>query len=96
VLGGGDEHAFLHQTGGVADAGDVATLGFDFVIVEIYAAEDDAIAGRSGQDTEVNGSAAVQANTLALYRATDCLLIKQGDIRSKRNRLRLERGIRMW
>jgi hypothetical protein len=50
-------------------------LSFDFVIVEIYAAKNDAVAGRSGQDAEVNGSAAVQANTLALDRATDCLLI---------------------
>ncbi len=50
MFGGGDEHALAHQAGGVADLGDVAADGWDFEVVEIGAAEDDAGAGGSGQE----------------------------------------------
>jgi hypothetical protein len=42
VLGGLNEYALAHEGGGVADAGDVATSGGDFEVVEVGAAEDDA------------------------------------------------------
>lgn len=83
VLRGRDEHAFFHQAGGVADARDVAAERFDFVVVEIYTAKDNAGAGSRRQDPQVNGSAAVQADALTLYSATDCLLIQQGEEASR-------------
>src|SRR5579864_464853 len=42
VLGSGDEHAFLHQAGGVADAGHVAGDSLNFKAIEIGATEDNA------------------------------------------------------
>src|SRR5690348_15878746 len=53
MLSGGEQHAVHHKAGGVADAGDVAAVGFDFEIVKIGAAENDAGAGRGGEQTEV-------------------------------------------
>ena len=50
VLGGGDEHALLHQAGGVTDAGYVASAGFDSEAVEVGAVEDDSRSGRGGQN----------------------------------------------
>src|SRR5271170_319574 len=37
VLGGRDQHALFHQAGGVADAGDVGDIRFDFEVVEVHA-----------------------------------------------------------
>jgi hypothetical protein len=45
VLGGGDEHALLHQTGGVAYLGNVAADGFDFEAVKVGPAENNAGSG---------------------------------------------------
>jgi len=41
MFGGGKQDALLHEAGGVADAGDVVAMGFDWEIVEVDAAEDD-------------------------------------------------------
>ena len=42
MLGGGEQHTFFHQAGGVADARDVLSLRFDVKIVEIRATKYDA------------------------------------------------------
>src|ERR1022692_3624975 len=41
VLGGGDQHALLHQTGGVADASDMPPASFNLEVVQVGSAEDD-------------------------------------------------------
>jgi hypothetical protein len=51
VLGGGEKDALLHEAGGVADASNVVAVGFDWEIVEVHAAEDDAGVWRSGEET---------------------------------------------
>ena len=58
------QHAFLHQTGGVAHARDVAAASFDFKIVEVRAAKNDARSRRSGKNAEMYGSSAVEADSL--------------------------------
>jgi len=77
VLGSGDEHALLHQAGGIADAGHVAADCLDLKAIEIDAAEHDAGSGRCRQNAQANGRAAVQANPLALHNRADCLLLAQ-------------------
>jgi hypothetical protein len=67
VLGGGDEHAFFHQAGGVADAGNVAADGFDLEAVQIGAAKYDAGAGRGGKNAHGDGSATVQSDSTAFH-----------------------------
>jgi len=48
VFGGGKKHALFHQTGGVADAGDVAATGLNRKKVQIRAAKNDATVGGGG------------------------------------------------
>src|SRR5208282_1458700 len=78
VFGGGDEHALLHQAGGVTDAGYVASAGFDGEAVEVGAVEDDSRSGRGGQNPQADRSAAVQTHSGAGHRSTNCLLVRQG------------------
>ena len=80
MLGGRDQHALLHQAGGVADAGHVAAGGFDFEAIEISAAEDDAGAGGGRQQAHVDRRAAMQAHTNALHGLADCLFVYQGQL----------------
>jgi hypothetical protein len=77
MLGGGDEDAALHKAGGVTDASDVAAIGFEFESVEIDATEDDAGAGRGGQEAKMNGSAAVKSDAAAFDRGSNCLFVLQ-------------------
>ena len=51
MLGGGDEDALAHETGGVGNLGHVAADGLDFEVVEVGAAEDDAGAGGSRKES---------------------------------------------
>ena len=74
VLGGGDEHALAHQRGGVADLGDVAAGGGDLEVVEVRAAEDDAGAGGSGNESERNLGAGVKADAAERERRLDGVL----------------------
>ena len=62
VLCGGDEDGPAHEAGGVADAGDVAAVGGDLEVFKVGAAEDDAGAGGRGDEPEMDGRAAVQAD----------------------------------
>src|SRR4029077_1938911 len=72
MLGGGEQDAFFHQAGGIADAGDVAAVSFNFEIVEIHAAEDDAGVRRRGYEAEAAGNGGVESDSGcvngALYR----------------------------
>ena len=40
VLGGGNQHALFHQTGGIADPGYILAHGLHFKAVQISSAED--------------------------------------------------------
>lgn len=62
VFCSGEKHAVFHKAGGIADAGNVAAVGFDFEIVEIGAAENNAGAGRGRKQTEVRGHGSVEAD----------------------------------
>src|SRR5579872_99490 len=77
MLGGGNEHAFLHQTGGVADAGHVAADSLNREAVEVNPMEYDASTRRRRQDSQMDRSAAVQADSGALHCPTNCLFVSQ-------------------
>ena len=64
MLGGGDEHAVLHQAGGVADARNVADVRFDLEIVEIGAAEDDPGVRGRGQQAQPGTHGGVKSYTI--------------------------------
>ena len=77
VLGGGDEHAFLHQAGGVADLGDVAADGFDFKAVKVGAAKHNARARGGRQDSKMNRGSAMEADAAAFGRIPNCSFVDQ-------------------
>src|SRR5580698_2111290 len=77
VFSGGDEHTLRHQAGGVTDAGQVASAGFDRETVEVGAVKHDSGAGGGGQNPEADGSTAMQTHSGARYRGTNCLLVWQ-------------------
>jgi len=78
VLGGGDEHAFLHEAGGVADASDVADVGLDGEIVEVGAAEDDARVGWGRSQAQVAVHGGVQTDPRGFDLALNCGLEGHG------------------
>jgi hypothetical protein len=75
VFRGGDEHAFFHQAGGIADAGHVAADRFHLKSIKISAAKHDAGARSRGHNAHRNRGAAVQANAATRYRRSNCLLV---------------------
>jgi len=79
VLGGGDEHAFLHERSGVADLGDVAADGCDFEAIEVGAAENNARVGRGGKDAEMDGSTAVESDAATFDGVSNCAFEEQED-----------------
>src|SRR5579859_374046 len=58
------QDSLLHQTGGIADARNIAPLCFDVKTIEVTAAEDDASVGRSGKEPDVAEDAGVKAHTM--------------------------------
>ena len=48
VLGGGNEHALLHETGGITDASHIASTGFDPEAFQIGTMEYNSRSGRRG------------------------------------------------
>jgi len=72
VFGGGEQDALLHKAGGVADASDVVAVGFDWEIIEINAAEDDAGIRGSGEETKVCVYTRVKTHTQGFDCAMDC------------------------
>ena len=98
VLSGRNQHALLHQTGGVADLGDVLADGGHVESVEIDAAKHDARSCSGGKDAEVDGSSAMEANATALDGATDCSFKDQKYLRKAQSigykaGAKFERGI---
>lgn len=77
MLSSGDQHAFLHQTGGVADAGQVAARRLDLEVIQIGSPEDNPGSGCGGKDSEMNRSPTVKTNPFALDRRADCLFLSQ-------------------
>jgi hypothetical protein len=66
-----NEHAVLHQAGGVAHARDVAARGFYLKVVQVSAAKDDPRAGLRRQQPHVYRCTAVQANAAEFHRRGD-------------------------
>ncbi len=62
MLGGGDQNALAHQTGRVADLGDVAADGGNFKVVEISTPKDDARTGRSRKKPHRDRCAGVESD----------------------------------
>ena len=75
MLGGGDEHAFFHQAGGIANLGDVAARGLDLVIIEINSAKHNAGTRGCRQNAEMHRNPAMQSYTFALDCGTNCLFV---------------------
>ena len=73
MLGGGDENAFLLQAGGVTYLCHIAADGFDLKVVEINPAKDNPRACGRRHDPQMDRSATVQTNSLALCRYPNCL-----------------------
>src|ERR1700681_3839051 len=76
---GGDEHALLHQAGGVTDAGHVASAGFDREAVQVGAMEYDSRSGIRGPNPQANRGAAMETHSCAGHSSTNCLLVCQED-----------------
>ena len=98
MLGGGNQYAFLHQAGGVADLGDILAAGFDLVSFEIGAAKHDARSRAGGKDAEVDWGSTVKAHATARDRTSDCSLEYQKSLRKAHSigykaRAKSKRGI---
>ena len=91
VLGGGDQHAFFHQAGGVTHLGDIAPGGLHLEVIEIGAAEDNARTRRGGHDAHVHRDPAVKTDAGTLHRRPDCLFKSQERPRNPRLSFRLQR-----
>src|SRR5262245_31066024 len=68
-------HAAAHERGRICDARDRPDISSKFEIIEIDAAEHDALAGGSGKDSKRGILAGVQPNTRELDRSRDGLLV---------------------
>ena len=77
MLGGRDQHALLHQAGGVADAGYVAPAGFDFETVQVGATENDPGPGGRREDLQIDWSPAMETSSTAGDCSTNCLFMRQ-------------------
>ena len=73
MLGGRNQHAFLHQTGGVADLGDVLADGFHDETIQIDTPENHSGAHRGRQNSHVHRHTAVQTDAPELNRRTNCM-----------------------
>jgi hypothetical protein len=62
MLGGRDQDAFLHQTGGVANSGHVLGLGFDGESLKVGAPEQNASVSWGWAETKVDLDACVKAD----------------------------------
>ena len=71
MLGGGEQDALLHEAGGVADAGDVVAVRFDWEIVEVDAAKDYAGIRGSGLKAEFSVNAGMETDSLGFDGAMD-------------------------
>jgi len=62
MFGRGEKDALLHQAGGIADAGYVATAGLDGKIVQIGTTKDDARVGRGRKESNMAKNSGVKAD----------------------------------
>ena len=69
VLGGGDQDALAHQAGGVADARHVAPTGGNREVIEVRAHEDNPRGDGSGENADVDRSAAMKPHPAGFHRA---------------------------
>ena len=74
MLSSRDQHAFFHQTGGVADARHIPTDSLHLKAVQIRTTEYDAGARWRWQNSHGNGCATVKSDAVALHGSADCLL----------------------
>src|SRR6185437_14732054 len=77
VLGGRNQHAFLHQAGCVAHPGHVAAASLDAEIVQVHPPKHDPRTGRGGQHAQVHRGAAVQPYSVAFHGVANCLFLWQ-------------------
>ena len=77
MLGCRDEHALLHQAGGIAHARNVASSGFNFKVIEINSAEDDSGARWRGKQAQSHWRSAVQSDSSTANLGADCLFLDQ-------------------
>ena len=77
MLGGGDEHTFFHQTGGVADPGHILAYRLQLKAVEISAAEHHTRSRGSRQDSQLDRSSTVKPHSTAFDWRADCLFVNQ-------------------
>jgi hypothetical protein len=70
---GGNENAFFLQAGGIANARYVAANGFNFKVIQVTAAEDNAGSRGRGQDSEGHISPAMEPYALAFHQSPNCL-----------------------
>ena len=81
MLGGGEQHALLHQAGGVTDPGDVPAVGFDLKVVEVRAPEDDPGVRWRRHQAQVAAHGGVQADSRSLNGTLNSGLIRHRPIR---------------
>ena len=77
MFGGRNQHALLHQAGGVADAGHVSANRLNLKTIQINTPKNDAGVRGRGKDAKLNRSARVQADTMALDCRANCLFLNQ-------------------
>src|SRR5579859_157925 len=77
VFGGGNQHAFFHQAGGITYFGHVAADSFNLIVIQIGAAENNPAPRGCRQDAQRNRRSTVQSCAFALYRAANCLFVEQ-------------------
>jgi hypothetical protein len=71
VLGGGEEHALLHEARRITYARDVVALGLDGKIIQVHAAKNDAGFSRRWHEANVAIDPSVESNALSNSRACD-------------------------
>src|SRR5512141_3324509 len=99
MLGGGNQHTLLHQTGGIADLGDIAADSFYGKAVQICSAKDNASPRRCGQQTQVDRRPTMKPDSLTFDGGPNCLLKPQEEYRLSIDAIAAyrETGIlRMW
>src|SRR5438105_15399651 len=77
VFGGRNQHALLHQTGGVADAGHIPAYRLNLKTFEINTPKNNAGVRGCGKDAKLNRSARSQTDTVTLDCRANCLLLNQ-------------------
>src|SRR5262249_203606 len=77
MFGRRDENALLLQAGGITHTSYIAAYRLDFKAIKIDPAEYHACASRSGKNSQIDRSAAVQPNATAGNSSSDCLFVWQ-------------------